>query len=779
MDELIRSQKDPYVSLLLFLGKPSFYTWPESEGLVKYKRPPELAYVIVKIQNLFRSESEVPQVYANDNIFEVETNDVKDLTLKYLSLLHASHYKCSWCGLDLKASLATDKHDNVSFDRIVSVEKGGYISHVDFSNVQIVCYGCNLGKHRCLDSFDYINFHLKMLNNATETRAYYIEMLNKFPHAEAQKQHSDEFIFSFSRFLVKKAALFSEGKCVECDASAVLIDSKLQLRCKEHHNDYEYYKMMIKLKNQVYAQFRSDGNYNVKSVLAVFEEYAQSFRRQLKSPPTEEALAVYESFVEKYRKPGEIIEIFRDPIEPVPSTITLRPYQEDALRLMNERPWDTFLLGATPGSGKTNICLEYAKQIPVVVVLSPLRILAKQTLERAKLTLKTHKCVLIDSEGTRNKSVIESYFREHEKLLLSVTYKSCDVIEDIRLRDGTLLIVDEAHNLYNRYNPDASVTNATFKVVNASKKRLLVTGTPLTTMKEVSDISFSYPLRKAIQDGHVVDYNLVVPSITEVSTNEAVDANSEKRLCKKAAFMLQTMKQYGNRKCIVYLRTKKACTDFLTVFKSICKSKCYTDIILSNVSQKKRAEVIKNFTDSPHISVITSIRILDEAVDIPACDSVFLTESQGKLNGLSGARTFQRAMRAIRLDPTRPEKKALMMIWSEPDYNLQNLLKLFNDSDPEFQSHFYQGYNPPKNPKGTVATKEEEIKREVVIQSKALREAAKEKTALIKDMCQLSLEAMAQFSPTTPYNEQFWDNFDKKLMEMKEKCGAIAKPKTT
>jgi len=73
-----------------------------------------------------------------------------------------------------------------------------------------------------------------------------------------------------------------------------------------------------------------------------------------------------------------------------------------------------------------------------------------------------------------------------------------------------------------------------------------------------------------------------------------------------------------------------------------------------NVEQRK--EVLKQFSEK-QIPYVIATTILDEAIDIPACDSVIMAGG-----GASYVRTVQRMSRAMRLDPKNPKKKHCVIV---------------------------------------------------------------------------------------------------------------------
>ena len=80
-------------------------------------------------------------------------------------------------------------------------------------------------------------------------------------------------------------------------------------------------------------------------------------------------------------------------------------------------------------TGKTLVAAYWAERFDLIIIFSPLKIFAKQNLERFEAVLDDHYSLLVDSEGTRDEEEIKKMF--DKKLILSCTYKSADVIANL------------------------------------------------------------------------------------------------------------------------------------------------------------------------------------------------------------------------------------------------------------------------------------------------------------------------------------------------------------
>jgi len=81
-----------------------------------------------------------------------------------------------------------------------------------------------------------------------------------------------------------------------------------------------------------------------------------------------------------------------------------------------------------------------------------------------------------------------------------------------------------------------------------------------------------------------------------------------------------------------------------------------SNFIHGNHNIEQREQVLNAFSKGD-IPAVIATTILDEAIDIPACDSVIMAGG-----GASYVRTIQRMSRAMRLDPNNPKKKHCVII---------------------------------------------------------------------------------------------------------------------
>jgi superfamily II DNA or RNA helicase len=102
------------------------------------------------------------------------------------------------------------------------------------------------------------------------------------------------------------------------------------------------------------------------------------------------------------------------------------------------------------GMGKTLISMMCGLDFPQIIIIAPLRQYCKQNLDRFTSEIKYLKYItlLVDSEGTRNPKYIKNFIKMNTNIILSVTYKSVDILNKIRkYLTNYIIIIDEFHNL--------------------------------------------------------------------------------------------------------------------------------------------------------------------------------------------------------------------------------------------------------------------------------------------------------------------------------------------
>ena len=210
------------------------------------------------------------------------------------------------------------------------------------------------------------------------------------------------------------------------------------------------------------------------------------------------------------------------------------------------------------------------------------------------------------------------------------------------------------------------------------------------------ELVFEYGMAEGIKNNYIVDYNVWLPQVVKKEDGNTIEIDipegfDKSEICSKVLFLVTGMLQTGSKRCIVYLSSKEECKLFNELFAKVCKEyhglSSYTETIDCDVKQEKRRTILDEFqTDKDDLSslhIISSVRILDEAVDVPRCDSEFI----GYVGvNADDKRAIQRLQRGGRLDSMNPSKKNNLFIWCNEYSKILNMLSLLKESDPEFHT---------------------------------------------------------------------------------------------
>ena len=100
-----------------------------------------------------------------------------------------------------------------------------------------------------------------------------------------------------------------------------------------------------------------------------------------------------------------------------------------------------------------------------------------------------------------------------------------------------------------------------------------------------------------------------------------------------------------------------------------------------------RTKIIENFKkDATKLNFIISVHTLDECVDIPVCDSVYIT-----YNVKNSINIIQRISRSLRIYENK--QKSGIFLWCEKYNDLFKINKIISDYDIQFLNKVFIKYN--------------------------------------------------------------------------------------
>jgi len=358
------------------------------------------------------------------------------------------------------------------------------------------------------------------------------------------------------------------------------------------------------------------------------------------------------------------------------------------------------ILSLPCGCGKTYTSYLISNDYKHIIILSPLREFASQNLNRfVEYGYAKKNTLLVDTDGIRDIDSIKEFIKDNDNLMISCTYTSMDLISEcLDLFKDALFIIDEFHNLSKANISDDE--NNIFKLLNSYHKILFMSATPriydieydenewLDTEYLLGKVVYQMKFSDAISNKYITDYKIWLPSIHE--NNEELDKeltiyNIDNQIKNRCKFLYSCIANNGSRKCIVY------CKDTADMKAMMEGMKTLNDFYIMDIdmysiscenSEKERKNVLESFTNNNEkIQLLFNIRILNECIDIPACDSIYI--SYAPKNKIT---TIQRISRAIRTDENNPYKIANVYIWCEAYEEILETLSSIKEYDIMFNS---------------------------------------------------------------------------------------------
>lgn len=351
------------------------------------------------------------------------------------------------------------------------------------------------------------------------------------------------------------------------------------------------------------------------------------------------------------------------------------------------------------GLGKTLISMMVGLDYDQIVILSPLKQYCLQNLERykAELSYKDYNGLIIDSDETRDVDYITQFIKDNKKIILSVCYKSADVLYEIldKLKNY-IIIVDEFHNI-SKNEVIGLNTNGMYQVLLSNSKIMFMSATPRIYEMDDEDltddmfgsIEYSYNMGDAIRTNKICDYEVFVPDIT-LNNNIFVDEIQKEvdihtisnEIVIKCNYLLRGMLEKGSRKCILYTRTHEEALSFKETFIKINEYfaiDLHVNTFLSVDNRNIRQQKLKEFTEFQGISILVSVELLNECIDIKECDSIFITYWLKSIT-----KYIQRISRSNRKDSNNINKSSKIFLWLDEYSDMTDYISHLKDFDNSF-----------------------------------------------------------------------------------------------
>ena len=355
-----------------------------------------------------------------------------------------------------------------------------------------------------------------------------------------------------------------------------------------------------------------------------------------------------------------------------------RDYQIEAYNYIKSN--NKNILSMPCGTGKTFVSFLLSLEYSNIIILTPLISTTEQIHTHYKnyyLKYDNINFMLVNCKAERNISNIKSKLLQHQKgkNIISSTYDSCDVINKLLPNlENALIIIDEFHNLSNDMltNHKAEMN----KLITNNKNILFMSATPLKTDMLTNNI-YELSWENAIKNKYICNYNFYYPNndkiITKIDEMKFDKTIIDKTiLINKAYFLLDAIKLTKVMKCIVYLKSIQEMNDFVKILQTInlyfeLNIKTYEIDYKTGVNERNK-NLIKFKNDNCCINILCNVHILDEGIDIPECDSIYLTHPNNNIISI-----IQRISRANRLDKNNTNKIAKIFVWSKNEIKLESI----------------------------------------------------------------------------------------------------------
>ena len=355
------------------------------------------------------------------------------------------------------------------------------------------------------------------------------------------------------------------------------------------------------------------------------------------------------------------------------------------------------ILSLPCGCGKTYISYLISNNFSQIIIISPLREFANQNLKRFIEYGYNSQSLLVDTDGERNLDNIKEIIKKNKKLLISTTYKSMDLIKDcLDLFENVLFIIDEFHNL-SKANIN-NIDNDIYKLLKSNHKIFFMSATPriydIENDEEEYDINdlfgeivYKMDFKDAISNKYITDYRIWLPSIHENNEelNEEISVyDIEDDVRNRCNYLYSCILNNGSRKIIIY------CKDLNDMNKMMDTMRILNDYYLIEIdiyginceaSENYRKEILNKFANNnDKIQLLFNIRILNECIDIPSCDSIYISYStHNKIT------TIQRINRSTRIDKNNPYKIANIYLWCDEYNEIFDILSSIKEYDDLFK----------------------------------------------------------------------------------------------
>jgi superfamily II DNA or RNA helicase len=386
---------------------------------------------------------------------------------------------------------------------------------------------------------------------------------------------------------------------------------------------------------------------------------------------------------------------FKGRDNPQNNIIIPRLYQIDAYNILKN--CKRSILQMPCGTGKTFVSYLLSLDYDNVILLTPLISTTEQILDHFKNYYGNEKIIFTEVNSSTNRTPVLNF---NVKNVIASTYKSCDIV-NLLLNNlkNCLVIVDEFHNL-----SDNNLTNSNDeinKLLESNVNILFISATPKNisnNKKYFGDNKYILDWRYAIDNKYICNINTIYPNHDELTqtildlcrvTPRLHSFYSENiALINKVLFLFNGLKDTDSKKCIVYMKSINEIDKFI-VSAQLLASLLNYEIKFASIDYKtaksNRCQIINEFKMCETIYILCNIYTLNEGIDIPACDSIFILHPKYEPINLP-----QRISRCNRIDFNNPNKIGHVFLWCK---NKLDMMTLFDNLTKNIPVKLYESNN--------------------------------------------------------------------------------------
>lgn len=373
-------------------------------------------------------------------------------------------------------------------------------------------------------------------------------------------------------------------------------------------------------------------------------------------------------------------------------SITLTPYsyQIDAITKLSYPGRN--ILTMPCGTGKTYVSYLLSISYKNIIVLSPLISTAEQLYAFYKQYYQNSETCNISIFNCKNKSVNKIINLQKQNIIIS-TYDSVNLIYDnVSLLTNKIIVIDEYHNLSN--NNLINTNDPIYKILNFNDSTyLFMSATPHKQMTMYTNIfgtnEYKLSWEDAISKKYICDYKFYYPNpemiktkITELKQSSVISQIEINKciLLNKAYYLLECIKEFNVKKIIVFLKSIAESIEFskiLNILNLFFDNRLLVNEINCNTSKVERTKILARFKNKNEtVNILCNVHILDEGIDIPECDSVYLTHPN-----YNPINFIQRISRCNRIKPKDSgiANIANIFIWAKDENKVAKVDRLISE----------------------------------------------------------------------------------------------------